>query len=349
MKKEEIKKNHSASIGLQLTLLGIFTILLFGILYKINTTFITKDTIPPLTQITPQQIIQFGAEPSTVHVGIYIYNFPKFDMAENIFTADLTVWFKFNPRIIPVEKLGKFTFDRSTILYKSQPQLKKEKDNLLFARYTVRVRFSTNLNYDNFPLDDHNVILTLNHYFLSPKDTIFKSYKSDININPKIRIPGWKLVGKSVRTGFIEDKLDPNYKERYTYHPRAIFSLEFSRSGVRHLISILIPLLLVFFIALFTLTFDPYTEASSIIGISVASISALIAQRFVIERMSPSSGHLMLSDKLFILLLIGCCIIFTINIIGKKFTSPYKNLLTILLHLYVIIGFLFLFSSLINL
>jgi len=89
MKKEEIKKNHSASIGLQLTLLGIFTILLFGILYKINTTFITKDTIPPLTQITPQQIIQFGAEPSTVHVGIYIYNFPKFDMAENIDFSDI--------------------------------------------------------------------------------------------------------------------------------------------------------------------------------------------------------------------------------------------------------------------
>jgi len=335
------EKNYAASVTLQFVLLTLFTIFLFWILHRPSIIFEAKDKEPPLIQITPQKIMQLGVDPGIIQVGLYIRDFPEFNIAEDTFTADITVWFRFNPIITPLKKVEKFKFDKANIIEKSAPYIQKEKDQMIFVRYNMKITFSANLNYIYFPLDDHRIAFSLTNYLLSPKDTIFKSYKSDIFMNPDVEVPEWKLIGKAVKTGYIEDKLDPQYKEKYLYHPRVIFYLDFMRSGIRHLISIFIPLVLIFLIALFTFTFNPYTDLSNIIGISVASISAIIAQRFVIEGMSPSTGGLMLSDKLFILFLVGCCIIFTVNILGKKITSPYKNLITILLHLYIIAGFLY--------
>jgi hypothetical protein len=96
-----------------------------------------------------------------------------------------------------------------------------------------------------------------------------------------------------------------------------------------------------------TLTFNPYSSTGgNTISVSIATITAIIAYRFVIERISPAVGYFVLSDYVFILLLIACCAIFIFNLFTAKITRFYKNMATLILYMIVTITFIFLLKPL---
>jgi len=333
------EKTEGKSLGIGYTgspklisFLMILMLIFFAwILYKPIIKFHSNDEYPSLVPITPQQAINFGGTPSPVHVGMHVRDIPVFDIVQGTFTADITIWFRFDPRIISLDEIGRFSFDRSEIKYKSKPHTQIE-GRKLFARYDMRIIFTDQLNYKNFPIDDHRINLSLTHYFLSPSDITFKSSESQLVIASGVDIEGWELIGKGVRTGFTRYDLDPNSEKNDVFHPRIVFSFDFARIGVRHIISIIFPLLLILFIAMFTLAFNPFgNRAGDILGISLASVTATIAHRFVIEGMSPPAGYFMISDYIFTLVLVNCCTIFLIGMFGTKIRSFYKNALAVFL------------------
>ena len=338
IEKKHNTKNRS-SIYLHIILLLMFSTFLVWLFYQPVKKFITKDTATPVMPIGPAEKEKFG-NPPVVTVGLYIRNWPEFSISENKFIADLTVWFRFDPKRISVEKLRRFHFDRANTIYKSKPYVMSIKDTV-FARFYVRIEFTTNLNYESFPLDDHKINISLIYNSLSPSDAIFTSNNDYLTMDPEIKIQGWDLADKMVKTGYIEETLDPHEKKSQIYHPRVVFSLYFARSGIRHVISIIIPLILIFLIAVFTLTIVQRYKDNTALGIAVASISAIIAHRFVISAMSPKPGYLMISDLLFIWLLIGCCILFMINIFGREIPKGYKNIIIILSYIYLVAGLLY--------
>ncbi|MFC1842343.1 hypothetical protein ACFLYU_01665 [Candidatus Dependentiae bacterium] len=346
-KKEENNRKFTGSKKLQLILLFTFSVILLWVLAKPLSSFTSTDEYPTIVPMTPQKIISFGGSPSTIIVGLYVRDIPQANFATGDFFVNLTVWFKFNPILIPLDRINKFSFDNTReIKHKSGPYTRIEGDELL-ASYDMRVKFSIPMNYQNFPFDDHKINFSLTNYHLSPSEAIFKSSKSNFMINEDIKLAGWEQINKWVKTGFIKDTLNPHDARATRFHPRAVFSIDISRAGIRHVITILIPLILIFFIAVFTLAFNPSgPDAGSIIGISVASISAVIAHRFVIESMSPKSGSFMISDKLFFLFLTSTCAIFFINIFSRKISGFYKNMLAILLYIFTFISTTYILSPL---
>lgn len=335
---------YAGSKKLQLFLLLTFTGILAWMFYRPTADFESTDDYPNLIPMTPQKIISFGGSPSKVDVGMFIRDIPEEDFVRGQFVLDITTWFRFDPTLIPLKQIGKFWFDNAIARYKSKPYTRIE-GNKLFASYDMRLSFALKMNYENFPFDDHKLNFSLTNYFLSPSEAIFKSSKSNLIINESAGVAGWKMIEKGIKTGYIEDKMSPHNKRANKLHPRVIFSMDFARSGVRHIVTILIPLILVFFIAMFTLAFDPYGHnKGNVVTIAIASISAIIAQRFIIETMSPKSGSFMISDKFFLLFLVMCCSIFFINIFARSITSFYKNLIAILLYSIALISTIYILS-----
>ena len=163
---------YKGSARLQLLLLVFSSVILTWLIYSPIAKFRANDPYPSIVSLTPQRIINFGGSPTFVRVGMYIRDFPKFDMVDGRFIADITVWFRFDPRLVSLDRIGKFSFERATVIHKSQPVTRIEGTKLV-AQYNMRVDFNTQLNYRNFPLDDHRLNFTLTHYFLSPSDIIF--------------------------------------------------------------------------------------------------------------------------------------------------------------------------------
>jgi hypothetical protein len=143
---------------------------------------------------------------------------------------------------------------------------------------------------------------------------VYQAYVSSFTISDHIFIPGWKIIERNVVPGYKEALLDPADKKKMALNPKIIFSLDLERSGLQEVLVIFLPLFLMFFIGLFSFSFTSSEEQRMLFPLSLASISAMLSYRFVIQRLSPVAGYFMLSDYVFVILLSLAFGAFLINI-----------------------------------
>lgn len=333
---------HIVSTRLQLAWICATTLILLAFFYKITNDVIIRDPYAPIHSLTPQQIAQYGGTPAEVTVGLFVRDVPKFDPVRSEFLIDAVVWFSFDPRLVSLERLKNFSFERTEVLYKSEPNV-SIKDTDLFVRFDVRLRLNATFNYRDFPFDDHRLNVTLIHEGFTPAEVTFDATRSNLELNPLMSILGWHCFDWRVMAGFTEQRFAARVRRGgETLFPTVVFSLDFKRVGSRHIVSIFIPLLLIFFIALFTFSIDPLGHNSpSIITLSATAVTALIAYRFVIESMSPAVGYFLASDYIFLAFLMVTCSIFFCNIFGSFLAHKYKTMIVVFMHLIVIATFFF--------
>lgn len=258
-------------------------------------------------QVTPKVLKELGGFPERITVGLNIDQFQKFDVTKDNFEFSGTLWFAMGTDALSLKTLQNFRFDRGTILFLSDPNTSINRDRII-VRYLVRVAFNGGLNYQDFPLDDHIVTLILSHPFLEPEQVLFETSTANFVITPDLKPYGWNIGTKSARTGFTSAQLSEQEADLIFSRPIAQFSIEIERYGIRFLLAILLPIILIFCVMCFSLAAEPAQS----ISISSGGITAIIAYRFVIEQLSPQSGDLMVSDNFFFLVLAGALIVFLI-------------------------------------
>lgn len=336
-----LKKQVKVHPWFQVILMIISTTIIWYVLQKRITTFRSKDPVPPIIHVTPETYTHFGGFPDTVKIGLYIDQFREFSMVKNQFEFSGILWFEFNPDVLSLETLDKFVFEKGKIKYKSEPDTQLV-DGKLLVRYNVRVNFNTVLSYADFPVDNHSIHLTVANHFLSPSTVLFSSSNREFVVKAKTKALGWEEIDRSVVTGFKKSELDPHDDRKTIYYPAATFTIDYIRYGIRYIISIMLPLLLLFFLTLSSLSWGDSTATS----LSIGGITATIGYKFVIENLSPKTGYFMLSDYLFFLFLSANALVFFITLAdryAKRFTITQKNLALISLHIFVVSACIYLF------
>ncbi|HAU30196.1 TPA: hypothetical protein DCW54_00985 [Candidatus Dependentiae bacterium] len=303
-----------------------------------------KDGYEEVLPLTPQRALEFGGRPAEVQVGMAIRDFPFFDMSKGAFSIDVSVYFLFDPRLVSVDRIGDFLFKRAELLFRKDPVIKII-DEKLFVQYDLRLKFDVSLDYQDFPFDGHRINFVLYHPRLSPGEVVYTAVRNDFFINPDIETPGWSLIDRRVSTGYEEERLVVEAgAAAASFHPSAVFSLDFDRVGARHIMTIFVPLLLIFFVALLSLSLDPLSGTrSTMLSLAAASITALITYRFVIESMSPAVGYLLIVDYIFLVFLMFCCLVFLVTIFGARISARYKSFIAGLLQLAVVLTFAYFF------
>jgi hypothetical protein len=296
---------------------------------------------PQLLAVTPDKVKEWGSEPVPIKVGLHIVDLPQFDLVSNVFRLDGIIWFEFDFDQISLETISKFTFEKGDIkkISKANTRLIGKK---LFAEYKIKLEFTSNLSQQFFPIDDHRIFITLINTHVTPREAIFVESSEGFTLSQSIFTMGWTIMGHGMRTGYAEAVLDKHDKTKVVRYPKAIFYIDFSRSGVRQILLVLLPLFLMFFIGLFSFSFDPKTHASQILGLSSASVSSMIAYRFVIQSMSPKAGYFMLSDHIFTMFLMFAFISFVLGIliIRKGEITPALKIIRGVMFLMFHISFL---------
>jgi len=274
------------------------TIITYNSYYEYN----ALEPDVPLTLVTPQQIQQWGILPTQVNVGLHITGFPSIDFKTNEFVFEGIIWFEFDPALISLNTVAKFSFEHGTIVSISEPYTQIV-ENKFFARYTIRVKFKADLDYRQFPFDDHRLDIILVNRHIQPSEMIYHvhSLLFKISENAVSNFSGWKIYDKHVNSGWTKSVLEQYPVKKIVEYPVAIFSFGIIRSGLRNILLILLPLFLVYFLTLFSYSFDPTTHAGTIFGIASSGVGSLIGYRFVIEGMSPKVGYFLFSDAIFML------------------------------------------------
>lgn len=316
-----------SSTRFQITCVIATAVLVLLLLRPILTRFNSADPWPELIPISPKkQALVVGAT-AEVSVGLFIREFPEFNILHNKFIFDGIVWFEFDPAILSLTTVEKFSFEKGTILKKSPPDTKLIKGRL-FARYDIRVQFSTNLNHRFFPLNDHRIFIVLTNEFVSPDELIFRVSEAGFAVSEGVMPQGWNPIRNIIRSGFSRSQLDRHDPAKTVAYPRVVFAIDFAKPGIRKIMIIMMPIFVVFLLGLFSLVLDPLTQARAMLSLSVGSLSGLLAYRFVIERLSPEVGYFTLTDHMYTLFLMGTFGVFLLNIysIVRATRSHYVRL-----------------------
>lgn len=272
------------------------------------------EPTPQLLSVTPKQVNQWGGNAAEVTVGLHIINFPEFDILHNDFIIDGIIWFEFDPSLVSLETVEKFSFQKGDILKKTVSD-NKVINGRFFVEYNITVRFTTNLSFEFFPIDDHRIFLTLTNKFVSPHELVYQAYVSGFTISQGVFVQGWDIVNKNVMAGYSESYLDENDPRKVVLNPKVVFSIDFVRTGFQQAFLTFLPLFLMFFITIFSFALDPIEDRSLVLSLSLAGITAILSYRFVIQGMSPQVGYFLLSDHIFLVFLVFVIVAFLVNIV----------------------------------
>lgn len=274
--------------------------------------FFSNNPTPYIIPNKPKAVASNRSAVAQVTVGMHIINFNKFDTTANEFIANLIVWFEFNPSLISLSAIEKFSFDRGEILHTSKPYIKNLKNEKLLARYTVRVKFSTNLDHTYFPLNGHTIFIVLHNEETTTDELIFFSQKNNLVLSEGLHTEDWIATDKNVNTGHFTVQL--GHMDKETQYPRAIFSIDFKRSGLRKFLLIFIPILMFFFLGLLSLIMNVNDNKTISLSMVSSSLTGLLAYRFVIDGISPAVGYFNITDYLFNIILCAVFIFFLITL-----------------------------------
>ncbi len=327
------------SLPFQFILILISISILSGLIFWRSNSLISWEVKPTIHPITPKKVQELGGLSQAITVGFTIEEFIDFDMVTNSFILDGIIWFKFDPGAISLDSLSNFSFVKGTFIQKSTPDLRIIDDKIL-AQYTVRIKFKSDLNYNDFPLDSHRIFAVLINKSVSPSEIIFESSKRELNVQAKVESSGWKLYDTIAQTGYIEYALDPYDKRQDNSYPAVMFEFYYTRNSIRYALSIILPLALIFYLLLFSVSL----KLISAVGISAASVTTVLAYRFVIENLSPKTGSFMISDYIFFLFLAATIGTFLINVIemtGYYFLPKTKMILIGILHVLILISIIY--------
>lgn len=272
-----------------------------------------------------------------IKVGLNLQNFTTFNVVENNFIADVNLWFEFDSDEISLKELENFTFSKGEILSKSEPVV-----NGNFVRYDLRVKFSSNLNYKYFPLQDHKINITLDNKNLDGKKISFYSDKNSFSVSESLYTPGWKALNADAKSGVRTINLGSG--KTLTY-PRVVFSVDFMQGSLKQFIFISLPILIALLVALCAFAMSWRRDFSTIIGLTSASLAAIVSYRYVIEKVSPKTSYYMLSDHLFTFVLLLIFAIFFIDIFFRDSLEKHKNargVIVFIFYFMVILGWLYL-------
>src|SRR5271155_2419389 len=169
--------------------------------------FEPREQGPEIVHITPVIYKKFGGFANFVTVGLFIDRFQVFDLTNNNFIFSGYVWFKYLAGTMSTHNLEQFYFLQGDILERSAPETQVI-DQYVLTTFHVKVKFSSVLNYKDFPFDGHRIRISISHNNLSPEEVVFQSAEQDMTIKTDERQEGWHKIDQDIDTGYLESAID---------------------------------------------------------------------------------------------------------------------------------------------
>lgn len=275
----------------------IITALLVGFFFvKQYKKTIIAEKIPLFLQVD-EKIKQIS---NPVTVGLHINSFREFNFHKNSFFMDAIIWFRFAKATESLETLEKFTFKNSKMLengdliYKSDPIIKILDKDVLVC-YNVQVDFMADLNFKNFPLEDHKLNIVLQNQSVTEREMFFVAAPENVTFANNIMVKHWKHTKVTTSVGYTQSIINSDQKILSTTYPCVAFAIDFEGQGAQLPISLYFPLFILFFIVLISLVLR--INDSNRLNLVAAGVPALILFRLVIDGISPAIGYVTNIDK----------------------------------------------------
>lgn len=279
---------------------------LIGIIFAIA--LHKTEIVDPPILVTPLAPNAIQNAHNVVEVSLHINNFTAFEVKENEFISNITLYFSYNKNFEHKEYIDTFTIENATIIDKSTAQHEIQANERVITKYNLNVKSNNIFNFRYFPFDRHNVNFIITNKKAGPDKIIYTTKNVDFEINEPIFTKNWTIYNQSVDYGINQQSIK-------SYSSRAVFSLAIKRSSYKEPLIIFLPLFLIFFIGLLSLTFNVIKQFSTILTLSIGSTSALIFYSRELRLTLPTTGSFTSVEMVYLLTIIIILITLTVQVI----------------------------------
>lgn len=303
-----------------LFLLPVVIIGLFG--YSLSS-FNTTDLSPEFSIIDAAKQKEFGEFTVKVKTGLYLKNFTKFDVLNNQFIFDALLWFEYHANEIMLENIGKFSVDNGKVINKSAPDIRVF-DDVVVATYDIRIDCKANLDFQKFPFEDHKLSIVITNNAVTPYEMFFIVDNTTFNVAPDLNISNWKIKSLNTDSGYFSPAVDTKSADKGSAYPKAIFTLNVQKTGIRKVLVIFLPIYLVMMLSLFSflMAIGNYVGRFSLAS---AGVSAELGYRFVLDKMIPEVSYFTTADSLYLVLLVSSFLVFVSQLFLGRYCSLYVD------------------------
>lgn len=220
-----------------------------------------------------------------VHVGLYILNLGKFDVATGSFTADFYLSMKCT------SECGTSDFEFSNGRATSVDTII---DNPSEKFYRIQGNFNSPVDLQKFPFDHQQLQIILEDRTRVREQLQYTPLLEESGIDQLITFAGWNIDGWYAT---VRDHVYPVYDETYSQY---VFTLDISRIALTSFLKTFLPVIFIVFVVLFTFIIDPDKIAQRITMVS-SSLVAAVMFHVSINNQIPPVGYLTFADQFMIL------------------------------------------------
>ena len=267
---------------------------LFKISSKVNQDiFQTMDANSPDPGKTSAEHTQINADVQKVKLGIYLERIEDLDIKQSRWNYEFYIWFNWNPK--QIDFLGKnnlehkneipFSIINGDIISSEIVQTAYDSaSNSQYIQYLVKARNTQFFDVSLYPVDQHDLIIPIEHKWLDRNklvfvpDTVDSKISSRVMINGYERSPNCRLIEKphAYKSARGNPSLNAGYKVNFS---QLRMATRISRGGLSSILKLFIVLyvaVIVTFIAPFVSDPSRYTVGALF---TTASANYILSQK----------------------------------------------------------------------
>jgi hypothetical protein len=299
------------------------------LVFSISTAMAAASPLQPESVLLGERPTVNG-EPTVVDIAVYVIDIDEIDDVSQRFSIDMFIvaaWH--DPRLVLPEEDRQgakrfLTFDQAwsprVLILNDRgvtPQLREgvEVDDLGNVRFMNRFsgQLSANLEFQDFPFDVQRLPIDIVSYEYANDELLLKPYNELESATETFSLEGWRLTQlENVENVFVTPL--------GTKLPRVSFSFEAERDSDYYVLTMLVPMSLIIFMAWTVFWLQPHIVPPRI-AISTASIFSLIALGVSIRLSLPKISYLTKAD----IFVLGCTLMVFIALAIAVLGSRWAN------------------------
>ena len=215
--------------------------------------------------------------------GILLLNVQEVNLNSGTFSADFFLWFNStgSPQTVQYELInGQAT------------SVTVDANSSTYQEYRIVGTFVNNLDFSNFPFDNHSLSIEVESRNLPSSQLNFVPDTTGSGVDPSVSLVGWNLLGSSIQAA-------PHAYSASQTFSRLTFTLTIGRPAVQLFMSNVFPIVLITLISLLAF-FLPPTRSFERILIGVTTLIAAVEFNLSLLGQIPPVNYLTIADKMMI-------------------------------------------------
>ena len=251
-----------------------------------------------------------------VTVGAFIYDIQEINLAEDSFTADLYLWFRWKgARVDPSDSIEPMNSNGTQNTSTSQtggvtgkqlyPEPIDMPDGSKYQAFRYQGVFSKKMSLEKYPFDVQNLTIVFEDENEDSRSLIYVPDTTPVEISPAVPMPGYQ-IGKPSLT--IVDHVYPTNFGDITApqdqkYSRIIIAIPVDRDPLPYMVKIILPILIVVLITSLIYILPARMEDARA-GIGVTAMLTIVALQWTTDSNLPSVEYLMMLDMIYIVSLL---------------------------------------------